>query len=269
MNDDTKLGLLNIGTAAEYLGISIDTLRRWEKKGRIQPLRSPGGHRYYSKSNLDALFGKRYTRDEETLRRTDEELGKPDTATQPISSPPASYKTTAQENVLPAQEQILNVSPPSVSKVEDRVVPGFPVQSVAPKETSPQVLPVTEPPPQNTAILHPMETQQPIEEKTFPPPETIAVKESPPEEKTSSPLETATAPKAEEPSVASTLIPQKENNVLSEEEIEKRINTIIKKEERKRSSNTVLVILAIILLIADIALLYFWFTSSHIASPLP
>ena len=71
MQDDTtqhNLDLISIGDASEYLGISIDTLRRWEKKGRITPMRSPGGHRYFSKRELDNLFGKRYTRDEETIR---------------------------------------------------------------------------------------------------------------------------------------------------------------------------------------------------------
>ena len=65
-----KRDLLTIGGASEYLGISIDTLRRWEKKGRIEPFRSPGGHRYFDKKTLDDLFGKRYTRDEPTRRRS-------------------------------------------------------------------------------------------------------------------------------------------------------------------------------------------------------
>lgn len=68
--DQDKKSLLTIGDAAEYLGISIDTLRRWEKKGRIEPLRSPGGHRYYKKDDLDNLFGKKYVREEETVRKT-------------------------------------------------------------------------------------------------------------------------------------------------------------------------------------------------------
>lgn len=76
-NDDqnNKLELLSIGEASEYLGISIDTLRRWEKKGRIEPLRSPGGHRYYNKKSLEELFGKRYTRDEETIRVSGQKEG--------------------------------------------------------------------------------------------------------------------------------------------------------------------------------------------------
>lgn len=65
---EDKKDLLSIGKASEYLGISIDTLRRWEKKGRIEPFRSPGGHRYYEKNQLDNLFGKKYERDEPTIR---------------------------------------------------------------------------------------------------------------------------------------------------------------------------------------------------------
>ena len=53
----------SIGAASEYLGVSIDTLRRWEKRGKIESLRSPGNHRYFSKEDLDKLFGKKYEHD--------------------------------------------------------------------------------------------------------------------------------------------------------------------------------------------------------------
>lgn len=69
-----KKNLLTIGEASEYLGISIDTLRRWERKNRIEPLRSPGGHRYFNKEDLDNLFGKKYVRDEPTIRRKGTEI---------------------------------------------------------------------------------------------------------------------------------------------------------------------------------------------------
>jgi excisionase family DNA binding protein len=58
--------MLSIGEASEYLNVSIDTLRRWEKKGRIVALRSPGGHRYFKKTELDQVFGTKYTRVEKT-----------------------------------------------------------------------------------------------------------------------------------------------------------------------------------------------------------
>ncbi len=45
--------LLSIGEAAKMLGISVDTLRRWDKKGIIKPVRGgETGHRYYQKSDL-------------------------------------------------------------------------------------------------------------------------------------------------------------------------------------------------------------------------
>ncbi|WP_053960722.1 IS607 family transposase [Sulfobacillus thermosulfidooxidans] len=40
--------LVTIGEASKVLGVSITTLRRWEKEGRLQPdAMTPGGHRRY------------------------------------------------------------------------------------------------------------------------------------------------------------------------------------------------------------------------------
>jgi excisionase family DNA binding protein len=64
--DYGKRDLLSIGDASIYLGVSIDTLRRWERRGRINPYRSPGGHRYYKRDELDQLFGRRYSHDEKS-----------------------------------------------------------------------------------------------------------------------------------------------------------------------------------------------------------
>ena len=50
--------MLSIGQAAKYLGISRDTLRRWEKKGKISPQRSPTDRRYYTKEQLDESITK-------------------------------------------------------------------------------------------------------------------------------------------------------------------------------------------------------------------
>jgi excisionase family DNA binding protein len=44
---------LNIGDAAKYLNLSIDTLRRWDKNDKLPAKRSEGGHRYYHKLDLD------------------------------------------------------------------------------------------------------------------------------------------------------------------------------------------------------------------------
>ncbi len=46
--------LISIGKAAQLLGVSIDTLRRWDISGRLQSVRSgPHGHRYYRQSDIE------------------------------------------------------------------------------------------------------------------------------------------------------------------------------------------------------------------------
>src|SRR3989344_1765316 len=46
--------LLTISEAAEFLGISIDTLRRWDKSGKLVATKKEGGtHRYYTKETLE------------------------------------------------------------------------------------------------------------------------------------------------------------------------------------------------------------------------
>ncbi len=45
--------LLTISEAAEFLDVSIDTLRRWDKSGKLVATRKEGGtHRYYLKGDL-------------------------------------------------------------------------------------------------------------------------------------------------------------------------------------------------------------------------
>ena len=50
---------LTIGEAAKHVGVSRDTLRRWEKKGKIKPRRSPTNRRFYTKEELNQLIGKK------------------------------------------------------------------------------------------------------------------------------------------------------------------------------------------------------------------
>ena len=49
----TERTILNSREAAEYLGISLNTLYRIEKQGDMQPFRTPGGHRRYDLRMLD------------------------------------------------------------------------------------------------------------------------------------------------------------------------------------------------------------------------
>lgn len=46
-------GLLTAREAVDYLGISLSTLHKIEKKGMIVPYRTPGGHRRYDRAMLD------------------------------------------------------------------------------------------------------------------------------------------------------------------------------------------------------------------------
>jgi excisionase family DNA binding protein len=47
---------LPVGAAAALIGISADTLRRWEKAGRIQSFRTPTGHRRFKRSEVEQLL---------------------------------------------------------------------------------------------------------------------------------------------------------------------------------------------------------------------
>lgn len=50
MNDK----LLTISQAAEILGVSMDTLRRWDESGKLRAIRKEGGtHRYYLEKDLE------------------------------------------------------------------------------------------------------------------------------------------------------------------------------------------------------------------------
>ncbi len=48
--------LITTNQAAEYLGVTPKTLRRWESEGKIKAIRTLGGHRRFYKSDLDQLL---------------------------------------------------------------------------------------------------------------------------------------------------------------------------------------------------------------------
>lgn len=50
---------IRIGQAAAILGVSVDTLRRWEKEGRVAFERSEGGQRTLDAGQLRALMAER------------------------------------------------------------------------------------------------------------------------------------------------------------------------------------------------------------------
>lgn len=53
---EEKSQWVSIGQAASYLGVSRDTLRRWDKNGKLKALRSPTNRRYYIKKQLDSIM---------------------------------------------------------------------------------------------------------------------------------------------------------------------------------------------------------------------
>ncbi len=85
---------VKIGDAAKTLGVSIDTLRRWEKSGKVKAIRTPGGTRLYSTQTLNSLSGKTVSA---APPSTEELLQKVDTP--PPAPPPPTFTTPA---IIPA-----------------------------------------------------------------------------------------------------------------------------------------------------------------------
>jgi molybdopterin-binding protein len=54
--------MLPIGEAARALGVSVDTLRRWEKAGRLKTERDPANRRIVSEKEVRRLGGRTLTR---------------------------------------------------------------------------------------------------------------------------------------------------------------------------------------------------------------
>lgn len=55
MHTDTPADLIPIGEAARILGVSVDTLRRWEAQGKITSLRTLGGQRRFDRDAIDKI----------------------------------------------------------------------------------------------------------------------------------------------------------------------------------------------------------------------
>ncbi len=92
---------LGIGKASKFLGVSIDTLRRWSKKGKIKSYRSPGGHRYFLKKDLSNVQNQKYAREKPKIVKAKKKIIK--------SSPKTflSYKHEIISQLLPAIKIIL------------------------------------------------------------------------------------------------------------------------------------------------------------------
>ena len=47
---------LTLGQAAKYLGVAQSTIRKWSDQGRVPAFYTPGGHRRYRRSDLEAFL---------------------------------------------------------------------------------------------------------------------------------------------------------------------------------------------------------------------
>src|SRR5881628_1911493 len=47
---------LTLGQAARFLGVAQSTIRKWSDVGRVPAFYTPGGHRRYRRSDLDAFL---------------------------------------------------------------------------------------------------------------------------------------------------------------------------------------------------------------------
>jgi excisionase family DNA binding protein len=54
--------LLNVGQAANYLGVSAGSLRKWSDQGLVRVYRTPGGQRRFSTGDLDEFIRSREQR---------------------------------------------------------------------------------------------------------------------------------------------------------------------------------------------------------------
>jgi molybdopterin-binding protein len=51
----TPMGDLTLGEAAKALGVSVDTLRRWDREGKLSTVRDGRNHRRVSRSEVERL----------------------------------------------------------------------------------------------------------------------------------------------------------------------------------------------------------------------
>lgn len=49
--------ILSISEAASLLGVSDETLRNWEREGKLTPFHTEGGHRRYYRADIERLAG--------------------------------------------------------------------------------------------------------------------------------------------------------------------------------------------------------------------
>lgn len=61
--------LLTSHQLAKIINVWPETLRRWEREGKLVPLRTPGGHRRYKESQIKTLLGEKQVKLAKVIER--------------------------------------------------------------------------------------------------------------------------------------------------------------------------------------------------------
>lgn len=52
----TEADLVPIGEVARIFGVTVATVRRWEREGKIDAVRTPGGQRRFDRAEIDRVW---------------------------------------------------------------------------------------------------------------------------------------------------------------------------------------------------------------------
>jgi excisionase family DNA binding protein len=53
---DRRPDLIPVGDVAEMFNVAVSTVRAWERAGKLLAIRTPGGHRRFRRSDVEALL---------------------------------------------------------------------------------------------------------------------------------------------------------------------------------------------------------------------
>src|SRR3972149_7132432 len=131
---------LPVSEAASFLGVSAETLRRWDRKGILKPFRTKGGQRRYSLANLEAYKnGERSAKTPLKISQAAEQLGvHPETLRRwERDGAIKSQRTTGGQRRYSAQELEKISSPDSQESLPPLPTPAAAASPVAPPPPPP------------------------------------------------------------------------------------------------------------------------------------
>lgn len=261
---DSKEPLLSIGEAAEYLGTSVDTLRRWDKKGKVETYRSPGGHRYFKRSDLDELFGTKYERTDDDGDEKEEdkekEKEKDEEEKVTVEEKGEDKEEEPEEEVGKTERETEDDKAPEKEEKEELKIPTSNLSEKTPDHYSP--------PSKFDKLLSQTEVKkaEPISQ--------AGSKQAEPEQGQEVPTERQEEPKATEStgSEESILIPRvKPQTTETESKPESSVQeeTAGKKSFFDFSTRDLVIIILSFLFLANVVLFIFWVTRNSTISALP